>query len=203
MEDTVMPEKTREKSIPTHTKLGSIEFPRSSESELIIPCNPSGYGFILQTDKDGESIGLSASDINGPLRRINKLIDSHLVEKKVAESKDYNASYLSIIKTLGLISFFFMYSLYLLIIYDVQGMSDGIAFILFGLVIILLIVCAVFMFKALGTKRDYVDIEDRISKTIDRAVEKENKDMLHSHGITIHKGEKFAWLTFRKKHKLK
>lgn len=203
MEDTVLPERTREKSIPTHTKLSCLEFPRSTSSELIVPCNPSGYGFILQGDREGEQLGIGAKDINGVLRRINKLIDSHLVEKKVAESKDYNAKNLSIIKILGFASFGLIYGLYLLIIYDVEGMSDGLAFILLGIIILLLIICTVFMFKALATKRGSIDLEDRISKTIDRAIERENKEHLNALGITLHKGEKFAWLTFRKKEKLK
>ena len=198
MEDTVMPEKTREKSIPTHNKLESLEFPSSSESELVVPCNPSGYGFILQTDKDGESIGLSAAEINEPLRRLNKIINSHLVNKKVAESKDYNSSNLFVQRILIAIGIVFLYSMYLIGVYEPVDAADAIILIPLGLALVILIVLFVYTAKALGITRDFLDLDGIISKDVEKAIDKENRGNLASKRVTMQMGTKFAWVIFKK-----
>jgi hypothetical protein len=199
MEDTVLPEKTREKSIPTHTKLESLEFPRSSDTELVVPCNPSGYGFMLQTDKDGEALGLTASDINGPLRRINKLIDGHLVEKKVAESKDYNHANIFTQRILIALGLIFLYSMYLIAIYEPADTADGIILVPLGLSLIILIGLFVITIKAMGISRDFVDLDGIITKDIDKAIDTENKGNLSGKGVRMEKGVKFAWIIFKKR----
>ena len=197
MEDT-LPERTRLKSIPTHTKLESLEFPQSSDTELVVPCNPSGYGFILQTDRDTETLGLAASDVNGPLRRINKIIDHHLVNKKVAESREYNAGNLFVQRILIAIGVVFLYSMYLIGVYEPADTADGIIFVPLGLAIIVFIVLIVFTVKALGITRDFLDLDGIISKDIDKTIDKENRGNLASKGVIMEKGTKFAWIIFKK-----
>lgn len=198
MEESILPERTREKSIPTHTKLESIEFPRSSESEVIVPCNPSGYGFILLASGDKNSLGLQNDDINRSLRRLNKVIETLLVEKKVAESKDYNAHNLFMIKLLVGIGSVLAFGMYLLTIYDVSNFSDGLIFIPLGVILVLLILSIVFMMKALAIQRDFMDIDSQISKALDTAIERENRENFSQKGCRLSKGTKFSWVAIKK-----
>ena len=42
-----MKERTKNKNITPAAKLEKIKIPKSNENVLIVPCNPSGYGFLL------------------------------------------------------------------------------------------------------------------------------------------------------------
>ena len=147
--------------------MDDIEIPKSVANKLlIIPCNPSGYGFLLIPEKKEFFHDLNTSQINGTLRRINKDIDLILIKKKVEESKDYNSGnifLLNILFALGLIVAFVMY---VLALYDIEDFKEKYIWAPLSILLVIVLLAFMVMMKGLMTKRPFTDVNKEIMEKL-------------------------------------
>ena len=163
----IQSDRTEEKGITPHPKLDEINIPKSVPNKLlIVPCNPSGFGFLLIPSKKEFFHDLNTSQINATLRRINKEIDLILIKKKVEESKDYNSGnifMLNILFAMGLVVAFVMY---VLALYDVDDFKEKFIWIPLSILLVIVLLAFIVMMKGLMTKRPFTNVNEEIMKTL-------------------------------------
>ena len=198
MDASLINERTREKTITVHQKLESIKIPKSSESNIIIPCNPSGYGFVL-LDSNKEIIkDIPTQKINKTIRNFNKCIDTLLIRKKMEESRDYNSFNIMLIKSIALIGVITAFVMYILALYDVENFKEKYIFIPLSIIFVLVVVSLFIMVRGLMTHRIFFDVDAEISKALDSEIDKENNNYYVQRGYAIEKGTKFCWISIKK-----
>ena len=198
MEHSKLRKKTIDKEIAPHAKLANINIPESSDTRLIIPCNPSGYGFLL-LDQETEYIkDVPSKKINKTLRLFNKQIDKLIIQKKVEETTDYNASHLSVQKGMFALSVLVSLTAYLMTIYEVDNFKESLVYIFVAGIFAINIFSIVFAFKGLISRRHFIVLDVEVNKALDAEIEKENYSYYQQRGYIIEKGRQFSWIAIKK-----
>lgn len=197
MDNSLLNEKMQSKGITKHIKLESINIPKSTDNILVIPCNPSGYGFTL-LDPNKELIkDILTSRVNQTIRDFNKFIDLIIIRKKVEESKNYNSTNLYVLRFLFVFALVTAFVMYELTLYDVKDFKAKYIFVPFAVLLAIVAVSLIILGKGLLTKRQFIDIDVEISKMLDKETEKENFNFYQSKGYILEKGTKFCWLAIK------
>lgn len=196
--NNIMTERTKEKNITPGQKLEKIQIPPSKENLLIIPCNPSGYGFLLLNEEKKYLKDIPTNKLNKTLRSFNKIIDLALIKKKVEESKDYNANNIFVLNLLFALGLCVAFIMYLLALFDVEDFKENLIWIPLTLLLIIVMLAMVVMMKGLLQKREFVEINKLIMKNLGEALTKEYKNMYQQRGYKLELGKQFCWIGIRK-----
>ena len=186
------------KHITPHPKLEQVTIPTSSTDKIVIPCNLSGYGFMLIKNEDYSLDDIPIGKLNKTIRKINKKIDIILIKKKIEETTDYNATNLLLQKVLFGLGVFTAFVMYLMALYEVDDFKENLIFI--PLIVILLVVIGslFIMMKGLMTRRHFIDLDAEIATMLETELEKENESYFQQRGYLLDRGVKFCWLEVRK-----
>lgn len=198
MDLSLLNERTRDKGITQHPKLQTIKIPKSTENVLIIPCNPSGYGFVL-VDQTKEVIrDIPTQRLNITITDINKHIDQILIRKKVEESKEYNSNNILALRLLFVLAMITAFVMYVLALYDVEQFKEVYIFVPLGIIMAIVVASLIVLMVGLNTKRISIDTDSEISKVIDKDIDAENFNLYQQKGYILEKGTKFCWLSVKK-----
>ena len=198
MKHSHVPEKTQNKPIRAHEKLKDLTIPNSTDNCLIIPCNPSGYGFILLQKDDDRMKDVIGPQINNTIRKLNRAIDVIIINKRAEERQEYNSKNIFIMKiilALGMITAYIMYSLAL---YDVKDFKTSGIYAPLGILMVLIVTSLIFLFMGLKVERNLIDLDSEIDKMLKREIEKENHSIYQQRGYILEKGTNFCWLSLKK-----
>ena len=198
MDSSDLQPRTRMKAISQHPKLKSIKIPKSTENAFIIPCNLSGYGFMLLDESREVVKDIPTPTLNKTITTINKLIDNLLIKKKNIESMEFNTfNVLTLQLLLGslLITAFVMY---LLVLYEIENFKENNIYVTISIMLAIVVASLVFLARALMVKREFFDADSEISKALDKQIDKENLNFYQQKGYMLEKGSKFAWLAIKK-----
>ncbi len=194
--NNIMKDKTKEKNITRSKKLEKIKIPESSENIFVVPCNPSGYGFLLLEEEKEYLKDIPTHKINKTLRNLNKIIDLALIKKKVEESKDYNASNIFILNILFVLGLFVAFIMYILALFEVENFKDNLIWIPLVILLIIVVLAMFFMIHGLLKKREFININGLITTGLFEAIEKENKILYKQRGYKLELGKQFCWISF-------
>ena len=198
MEHSMLRQKTIDKEIAPHAKLSNVKIPSSSDTRLIIPCNPSGYGFLL-LDQEKEFIkDVPSKKINKTIRQFNSVIDKLIIQKKTEETTDYNAGHLSVQKAAFALSCIISLTAYLMTIYEVDNFKESLVYIFVAVIFGVNIASIIFAFKGLITRRHFIVLDVEINKALDAEIEKENYSYYQQRGYILEKGRQFCWIAIKK-----
>ena len=198
MKHSNIPEKTQSKPIRPHNKLKEVNIPHSTSNNLIIPCNPSGYGFILLQKEDEWMKDVLGPQINKTITRLNRTIDVIIINKRADERQEYNAKNIFVMKIilgLGMITAYIMYALAL---YDVKDFKTSGIYAPLAILMVLIVTSLIFLFMGLKVERTYVNLDEEIDKMLKREIEKENNSIYQQRGYALEKGTNFCWLSLKK-----
>ena len=198
MDNSLLDDKTQTKNITKHIKLESIVIPKSTDNMLVIPCNLSGYGFIVLDPSKEVIKDIPTIKLNQTIRDFNKSIDLIIIRKKVEESKNYNSINLLVLRLLFVFTLVTAFVMYELTLYDVKDFKERYIFVPFAVLLAAVAVSLLILGKGLLTKRHFIDIDAEVSKMLDKEIERENYNFYQNKGYILEKGTKFCWLAIKK-----
>ena len=198
MDNSLINERTREKELHPHPKLDKISIPKSTENMFVIPCNPSGYGFIILDSTKEYLRNIPTYKINKTIRELNKRIDIVLNRKKDEEVNDYHENSLIAMKSLLSFGIFTGLVMYILAYFDVKDYRNRFIIVPFIILLITIFAALFLMLKVILTQRIFIDKDEEVSKTIDHYIDKQNYNYYQQRGYVLEKGDMFCWLSIKK-----
>ena len=198
--NNIMKKRTEDKNITPGQKYEKIkmQMPHSEENLLIIPCNPSGFGFLLLDEELTYLNDISTNKLNKTLRKFNKIIDLALIKKKIEESKDYNANNIFILNLLFALGLTVAFIMYMLALFDVDNFKENLIWIPLAILLCIVVLAMVVMMKGLLQKREFVNINTLIKKNLKEALDSEYKSMYQQRGYKLELGTEFCWIGIRR-----
>ena len=181
-----------------HKKLQGIEFPESNESEIIIRCRPSFYGYQLLKKNYDLLKDISNIQINETIAKINKMIDLNLIDKKLEENEEFKIPNLWLMRIFAITGVLLAFVMYILVVLQVPTFSQQFIYIPLTAILVLVIICLALLVKGLLKGKNDKNYDILISKGIDRIIKKENELHYNSKGYLMEKQENLYWLSLRK-----
>ena len=198
MNEKDQPITPNKKHITPHPKLEQVTIPSSSSNKIIIPCNLSGYGFMLVKTEGYALEDIPIGKLNKTIRKLNKKIDLILIKKKIEETTDYNATNLFLQKILFGLGVFTAFVMYLMALYEVDDFKENLIFIPLIVVLLVVIGSLFIMMKGLMTRRHFIDLDAEIANMLEQELERENESYFQQRGYVMEKGVKYCWLEIKK-----
>jgi len=191
-------ELSKRKSINPHPKLQGVKIPTSTDTELIIPCRLSYYGYIILNENKEYVTDITTNRINETLYKLNKQIDLILIEKKQEESKDYQQNKLFALRVLFVAGIIIAFVMYMLVLYEVNEFKEKYIFIPLAVLIAIVIISLIIMIKGLMTERTRINADKQINTVIDKILKYENETYYNGKGYVFVKNDFMYWLSLKK-----
>ena len=159
-----------------HSRLQTHNFPLSTETELFLQCRPSLFGYKRLLRWPGLQIpDFSLCQINETIRKVNKIVDLALIDKKTDNEIDFQETNMFLIKLFGLIAILIALVMYLVILYDIPNFKDYYIFVPALCIFAVLFFALLVMIRGLMSVRPVMDYDCLIEKAIDSVLEREQE----------------------------
>ena len=106
---------------------------------------------------------------------MNKIVDQALIQKKVEESKDYNATNIMILNILFALGVIVSLVMYMCALYDVEDFKENYIWIPLVILLIIVVLALLVMIKGLMQKREFIELNPLITKNLNAALNEEYK----------------------------
>ena len=99
-----------------------------------------------------------------------------VIQKKVEESKDYNANNIFILNILFFLGLIVSFTMYLLALYDVENFKEDYIWIPLVILLVIVVLGMFVMMKGLMQKREFIDVNKLITANLNEAIQREEEE---------------------------
>lgn len=194
----IIKQRTIDKNITKSFKMSTIKIPKSKKNNLIIPANPSGFGFHLLNTKTTFIPSIPTDRINETLYKLNKIIDKTRIYKKIEDSKNHNKLNSQLSQALFYFGAITAFLMYLLALYEVEDFKETYIWVFLGVIMVVVLLSVVFMVLAVRKERVVVSVNDIVIRELKKELERETTGYFQQKGYQVRMGTQFCWIEVKK-----